>query len=228
MAHPLTDAHIVAQARLRRIVERAVRTAWTTLPGYDEEHVPDWLATVVPVVAVGQRQSVALTDAYLARILRRSPLGLTLDETTGAAVRAGAAPDEVYRRPFVTVWTALKAGTAWQDAVNAGLARAASTATMDVQLAHRAALQAAQDRDTAIFGYRRAADADACQFCQTVDGAYVKSAGAMPLHNGCGCGLEPLTEPHRLAARLPSGVAVHEHGELGPVLADPAHDFATV
>ena len=96
---------------------------------------------------------------------------------------------------------------------------------MDVQLSARATFDAVQAADSGIYGYQRVADGSACEFCQRLDGAYVKSASAMALHNGCGCSLEPLTAPHRLAAYLPSGVAVHEHGELGPMLGSPDHSF---
>ena len=99
---------------------------------------------------------------------------------------------------------------------------------MDVQLASRATFAAIQDADKTIFGFQRVADGDACAYCRMIDGAYVKRADAMALHNYCGCTLEPLTEPHPSAARLPSGVAVHEHSELGPVLTAPEHVFTTL
>lgn len=220
----LTDAHIEAQRRLRVMVAQAVGTAWTSLPAYDEEQVPTFTATAASVVVAGQRQSVALTNAYLARALGRQPLPLDTPAII-AALRGDATPGEVYRRPFVTVWTALKAGSEFEAAVAAGLARATSTASMDVQMAMRAASNAVQAADDRIYGFQRAADPGACSYCSMLDGAYVKSADAMPMHNGCGCGLEPLTAPHPRAASLPDGVAVHEHGELGPVLGDPAHSF---
>jgi hypothetical protein len=139
-------------------------------------------------------------------------------------VRGGVDPQTVYRRPFVTVWSALGAGKLWQDAVAAGLNRATSTAAMDVQLASRAAFREVQAADDQIRGYTRVPDGGACAFCLEVAGAFVKSADAMPLHNRCGCSLEPVlsTQP---TTPVPDGVAVHEHGELGPVLTDPAHDF---
>lgn len=224
MASPLAETHIEALRRLRGLTGRTVEKIWRDLPGYDREHIDQWLSYVVPVILTAERSSVALTDAYLARALERQPLGVDNDAIL-AGLRGGTDPAEVYQRPFVTVWTALGAGTAWEDAVAKGLHRATSTAAMDVQLAFRATADEIGQADDGIYGYQRAADGNACTFCRTVDGAYVKQASAMALHNHCGCGLEPLTAPHRLAAKLPSGVAVHEHGELGAVLADPAHSF---
>jgi hypothetical protein len=221
-------------ARLRRLTVSLVGGAWTGLGSWNEADQDRFLELVVPAVLSSQRASVAVTEAYLAQALGRQPLGVSVDELVGSAVRAGAAPEEVYRRPFVTVWTALKNGSEWRDAVGAGGARAQSTAALDVQLSMRATANAVQEADDAIFGYQRVADPGACAFCQEVDGAYLKSADASPLHNNCGCGLEPLTEPHPRARFLPSGdevvrdgFAIHSHGELGAVLADPAHDFTT-
>jgi hypothetical protein len=227
MPSPLTNAHIEAQSRLRGAASEAVWRIWQTLPGHNRENVDEWLSKVVPVVLAAQRQSVSLTEAFLARSLERQPIGIDPSTVIGAAVRNGTPPETVYERPFVTVWSALGSGTAFPDALSSGLSRATSTAAMDVQLSMRATANAVQEADPNLYGFTRAADPGACAFCAEIDGAYVKSADAMPLHNHCGCGLEPLTSPHPRAASLPSGVAVHKHGELGPVLTDPAHDFTT-
>lgn len=218
MPSRLADAHIEAQARLRRLIAQAIAQLWQGLPGYDDRDVDRWLSAAVPIATAGTRQSHVLTDAYLARAMNRPPLGLDLSYPRPVPA------EEVYRRPFVAVWAALKAGTVWGDAVAQGLDRATSTAATDVQLASRQAFSAVQAEDPAIRGYQRVADPGACEFCLLVDGAFVKSADAMPLHNHCGCSLEPLeaTEP---VTPTPDGVTVHEHGELGPVLGDPAHDF---
>ena len=223
MPSRLADVHIEAQRRLRVLAERGVTNAWTRLPDYRDRNVDQFLTLVLPLMDAAQRQSILLTDAYLARALERRPMGVDAARVI-ASLRGDTSPEEVYRRPFVTVWTALSKDTALDQAVAAGLARATSTAAMDVQMAHRGALRAVQDADPRIRGYRRVADAGACAFCSMIDGAFVKSADAMALHNGCGCGLEPIEDEPR-PSPLPEGVAVHEHGELGPMLGDPSHDF---
>ncbi len=229
MAAETTLAHIEAQRRLRLLVRRAVENAWGSLPGYDAANVDEWVSLVYPTVRAGQLASVRLTEGYIARMLGRRPPGLPADRLVGTAVRRGApAPDEVWRRPFVTLWTKLGDGVEFADASAAAAARASGMAAWDVQASMREASAAFQEADEGFYGYTRVADGDACDFCSEVDGAYVKDAGAMALHNGCGCGLEPNDEPHPRAVNLPSGVAVHEHGELGPVLTDSAHDFTTL
>lgn len=222
------DGFIRGQQRIREATARAVRRHWAALPGYDRADLPRWLELVVPTVTAGQRQSVALTNAYIATKLQRRPLGLQVDELIGSAVRGGVPLDAVWARPFVTHWTALKAGTPFAQANAAGLARAESMARFDVQASARSTAQAVQVADDTVVGWRRVADADCCDYCAAIDGAFVKSADAMPLHNGCGCGLEPVTGRPRTPTPTPETVAVHEHGELGPVLGDPSHDFTAL
>lgn len=239
----LASQQIEAERRLRALTAVRVERAWVGLGTYDEKDVARLLRLVLPVVLGAQRSSALLTNAYIAREVRRAIPSVKLNEVTGAALRNGAEPADVYRRPFVTVWTALSEGRQWEQAVNAGMAHLSSTATTDVQLAMRATM-AKRELDLAPYGYRRKADASACPFCRAVDGAYVKATEgyAFALHGGCGCGFEVLREPHRGAVALPDGtrirayqygplndaVAVHEHGELGPVLADPAHQFTSL
>lgn len=227
MPSPLASAHIEAERRLRVLTVQAVERIWANLHGYDRANLDEWLSRVLPVVSTAQRTSVIFTEAFLAQRLERAPLGVNPGELIGAGVRNGAAPAEVYERPFVTLWSKLGAGLDFADASSAALARATGTAAMDVQLSMRATANAVQEADEEIYGYERAADPGACNFCSEVDGAYVKEADAMPLHNNCGCGLEPLTAPHRRAAKLPSGVVVHHHGELGPMLGAPGDHFTS-
>lgn len=223
MPSRLTEAHIRGEKRIRDVTARAVESAWVALPAYDRENVPQFLERALPAVRAGVRASVNLTAAYLARAREEQPAGFDADRVI-AGLRGGVPLEEVYQRPFVTVWTALEGGSLWADAVELGRDRAVTAAATDPQLAMRATAGAL---DTG-FGYRRVADGDACQFCLTVNGAYVKSGSAMPLHPHCGCSLEPLTEPHEGAALLPNGVAVRQHGELGAVLMDPSHNFKSL
>lgn len=218
----LSDAQIRVQERLRALVTRGIELRWQSLASYDEEDVQPWLAAVVPLVLAAQRQSVTLTDAYVARTLSRQPLGISPVAVIDA-LRGPTTPDEVYRRPFVHVWMALSKGTPYEQAVDAGLEQAKKAAQADVQMAQRAAMQTIQNRESRIRGWVREPDGDACEFCRAIAGAFVKSADAAPLHPGCGCTLVPVEQDWPVDP-LPSSVAVYDHGELGPTLADPAHD----
>jgi hypothetical protein len=231
MATELARAHILSQERLRALVVAAAGRIWGGLPGYDRQNIDEWLSGILPVVAAAQRQSIALTDAYLARALERQPLGIDPADASGAAVRAGTPPEQVYRRPFVTVWTALQGGTQWEDAVHSGLARATSTAATDVQLSMRRTLQIVGEEDELILGYQRVTDGDACAFCRLVAGQRYHTSQLMPIHNHCGCGVDVITGEQRpdFTGQLDNDrVAVREHGEMGPVLVDPAQAFTSL
>lgn len=232
----LAEAHIQAEARLRAAATRGVRRAWQSLGGYDESDVPDFLRLALPLILTAQRSSATITNAYLARAGGRAPLPLDFAAVTGAGARAGTPPAEVYRRPFVTVWTALAAGTAYDAAVSAGLARATSTAAMDVQLAMRETMGAVAKADPRIVGYERIPDAGACELCVMASTQRYRVGDLMPIHNHCGCGVAPIygdSDPgptinaDRLAEARESGAepVVHEHGELGPVLGRAGDTF---
>lgn len=228
----LADRHILAQERLRRATEAAVLAAWANLPSYDEDQVPGWLLSVLPLVIGAQRQSASLTAAFLGRALGGQAVAPVMANVTGAALRGGVAPEVVYRRPFVATWSALARETDYADAVRQGADRARSTAAMDVQMAMRQTLADVGERDPRIAGYQRVPDAGACKFCLTVSGQKFRTDQLMPLHNGCGCGVDVITDASDLPPRADLGVndgdvnaAVAEHGELGPVLVDGEHTF---
>lgn len=236
----LAERHIKLNAALRKRTVEAITRIWYALPDHRNDSLASWLETAPALVEAARRQQVAITEAYIARALDRPVIGVSPDEIMDG-YRNGADPQDVYKRPFSDVWTALSNGTPYAAAAQQGLARAVQTAATDVQMAMRDTSMLAQ-REYGFWGYQRVANGDACAFCQEVDGAYVKGPDlVMDLHPGCGCGLEVMEEPHKGAALLPDGtrirlyqygplnenVTVVEHGELGSVLADPSHDFST-
>lgn len=228
MADALTAAYRTSLARVRGLVSGAVDRAWVRLGSYNEPDVPRFLAAAVPVVSAAQRHTASLTVAYLARAAKVRPPAIDTSALTGAPLRNGAAPDEVYRRPFVTVWTALAAGTAWAAAVEAGRARAVATAETDMQLATRATAGAVGNSEDSIVGYRRVVSGEACELCASVAGAFLSDANVMPLHPGCSCTLEPVIGHAPQLDSEPEGVIVHDHGELGPTLAVAGQHFDTL
>lgn len=142
MPAPSTVAHIEGERRLREAVKAALAGIWRDLPGYDRADLEEWLARSLPVVEAGQRASVALTCAYLARFLGEPPIAVDTEALIGAAVRNGTPPATVYERPFITVWTSLKNSGDEQAAIDAGLAHAQGSAAMDIQLSMRETLRA--------------------------------------------------------------------------------------
>lgn len=75
-----------------------------------------------------------------------------------------------------------------------------------------------------IVGYTRVADPGACAFCQEVDGAFLRSSDPMPLHPGCGCGVEPIVGEIPEDARSHSEIATQ--GTRAPAEALASRDFS--
>lgn len=255
----LIERYQQRMAVLRERASAGVAQAWDGLGSYDEPDVARFVATAVPLVAASQAQAATLTDAYLASETGRSPLGIDPAAVTGAAVRAGVDPAEVYRRPFVQVWKALKDGTDWADAVAGGRARIANTAHTDVQLAMRGAAHNIMGRDSRIAGYRRVLTGRSCALCATASTQRYHRQQLLPIHGHCDCSVAPIIgdrDPGRVINRRlvrdlkaaggpeywkdrgvtvendqvlvdgsPLKTAVHEHGELGPVLTDASQNF---
>lgn len=237
MATAAGEAHIAAQQRLRELTVAGVATAWQQLPSYDEPDAELFVETVVPLVLAAQRQSVALTSAFLTHALRRPPTGVDVDRLIGAAIRAGTPPEVVYRRPFIQTWAALADHTPWEQAIAAGRERATGAAAMDVQNSMRHTLAAAGGAEERILGYQRVPDADACEFCRLIAGRRYLSEQLMEVHPRCGCGVDVITEANRGdftgdpendldITRDGVSAAVREHGELGPLLVDGDQQFA--
>jgi hypothetical protein len=232
VAKPITVTYQNQLATLRTLTSRQVGHTWTGLGSYDKGDVDRFISRVVPQVQSGQRQAVRLTNAYMARFTKGRPANLDLEALTGAGVRNGAAPAEVYTRPFVNVWTALSKGVPFVDAVRSGLARVTSTAEMDVALSSRAASVAYAATDDRIVGFERVPDGGACEFCSLVSGQRYHSEDLMPLHNRCGCTVEPLMGvPVGRSRDVVHGdgviAAVRDHGELGPMLTNGADAFTS-
>ena len=218
----LTQAHIRAQAELRRTVSAIIAGIWARLGHYDQADVDPWLADALPVVAGAQSQSIALTSAFIAMSLKIPAFGVADPaKLAGAAVRGGTPPADVYTRPFITVWSALKNGQPWQDAVAQGQARAESAASMDVALSSRATFAEAQDTVTGglatassdINGLRTSAPATSARRLME---RFVYHADASPLHNHCGCTLEPVTGFEAIGRCHPAGSSVRDRRVRDP------------
>jgi hypothetical protein len=247
----LAERYRDALIDVRKRVSARVDRNWRDLGSWNEADVDRFLARTLPVVDAGQRRTVSLTDAYLARATGRRTLGLVADNLVGAAVRNGTDPATVYTRPFVQLWSGLSDGQQFSDALNAAGVRAASSASMDVSLTMRASAdafekQAAADPGPIIIGWERVVDPNACDFCVLIADRVYYRADLLPVHNNCHCSVEPVVygkprafdrlnapQVDRLKERQAAGEsipepAVHEHGELGAVLADAAHSFTKI
>lgn len=168
------------------------------MPAHREADVARWARLAIPAVSGAQAQIAAMTDQYLAAVQTAAsgttvrPVGVPATAVTTEALRGVPAVD-VYRRPGVTVWTALAEGMPYSQAVNLGLLRALNIAVTDLQLAKthtsQQVLEQAGDR---VVGYRRVLDGNSCALCAVASTQRYHRGDLMPIHPGCGCDVAPI------------------------------------
>lgn len=249
---PATTQEITRQEDAYRRATSAVRAAvldylgrsWLGLGSWRDTDVDRWVASVVPILSAGQMQTATLTDAHLANVIagladdRPRPLGIRPDDVSTQALR-GVSAAEVYRRAGETVWSELSRGTDLADAVARGLDRANRMAATDLQLAKTHTARKVLSSDRRVVGYRRVTDANPCKLCAVASTQRYRTGDLMPLHARCSCTVMPLLgnrDPGQVIDKerlrqIKAGetkVAVHDHGEVGPVLTDAEHSFASV
>ena len=234
----LAERHIELNAQLRDSTVKRLTRIWRSLPEYRDETLPAWLNAAVPVVQAAQRAEITVTQAYLSRALGRTVRAVSAEEIM-AMYRNGTPPADVYSRPFGEVWSALAGGATFDQAQERGLFRATQTAATDIQATMRDTLNVVGEAEPDLWGYQRVTDGAACSFCLLLNGAQLRTEDPMPIHPNCGCGVEPVVYTRGFDNRNnlatfnasptppPKGVAVRDHGELGPVLGDPSQNFTT-
>lgn len=193
MSLELARSHIEAQGRIKLRVRNGVQAAWVSLGSYDEEDIEPFLSRALPLIRAGELASVSALQLFLSRSLYRPVAAVDPAEIIDS-IRGEVPPDEVYRRPFVETWTALKDGTGWEQAVSQGLGRALSAAATDMQLAVTHGAKAFGGADDGIFGYQRVANSGACDLCLIASTQRYFTDTLMPIHSHCNCGVVPLTE----------------------------------
>lgn len=172
-----------------------------SLGSWRTEDMHRFVERIVPVVLAGERQIATLTDLYLtSQLVEMHGIappagGIDLDEVTGAALRNGADPNEVYARPFITLYAALKEGLPLAQAVIQGATRLDSLTATDMQLAKTHTANASLDRSETQFYRRVLVGAKNCALCIVASTQRYRVGKLMPIHPGCNCGIAP-AEPN--------------------------------
>ena len=172
---------------------------------------------------------------------------------TTSALRNGVDEATVWKRPFVTMRTALAQGKSMKEAVDLGAARAEYLASTEVQLARRGAGLQARSSNERIVGYiRTLTGAENCALCYVASTQRYRKSDLLPIHPGCDCGEMPiygrqdpgqvidemrLSKTHQAieerfgisdrGAREPDyrRILIKDHGEIGPTLTVRGQDF---
>lgn len=133
------------------------------------------------------RQMAILRDeSFTAPRIRKSDLSTE-------ALRNGVSTRDVYRRPFVEVYTAIANNKSITEAIEAGARRMQSLASTDVQLARRNAGLLSRNSNNRIVGYvRTLTGSENCALCTIASTQRYTRGDLMPIHPGCDCGEMPI------------------------------------
>lgn len=204
------------------------------------------------------RLSAASADAYMTRILGATiggsprPAGvISINDPLRVGVRDWSS---VYGRVADTVRLQVARGASLDQAVTMGLQRADTMVRWDSGLARREQWRQSLAANPQAIGWRRVIHPElsregTCGLCIAAADRIYSIATLAPLHGKCHCTVAPVTRTtdpggtlndedlKRVYESASSTYAadlkrvrynVQQHGELGPVLTDRAHDFRGV
>lgn len=245
----LTDAYHAVSNRLIDSAGSLAVTAFQNLGSWRDPDAAKYIALMTRSLDGIKTQASNLELAYAREIAKVQNQTYTApsipkSELTTAALRNGVDAEIVYRRPFVEVYTALDQGKTMTEAIDAGVFRARSLATTEIQLARRKASLISRNGNKNVVGYLRTLTGrENCALCYVASTQRYHKADLLPIHPGCDCGtmdiygnsdpgqvinetlLEAVHEviEDRFGQSNRSAVdynliAVRDHGELGPVL----------
>lgn len=190
----LTDAYMRQSTELRDRVLAFVMALWAASVSLRDEDVQRLIQRILPVVQGGMKQTARLTGAYVLRLASLSGVDAApVDVSEEVVDYRGVAPEEVYRRPAVTVYTALAAGQAFSRARDAGLARLRSIVTTDIQQARNRQARAAYSETGFDYTVRTLSGAENCALCVIASTQRYSLSELQPIHPGCDCGERGVT-----------------------------------
>lgn len=185
--------HNNAVHEVRRRVVAFAAAAWLGAGSWRDRDVDRLVALIVPRVQAGQVRVAQLTAVYLASLetvrsgVRVAPAPVDREMVTAAR---GVAAAEVYRRPAVTMYTALSAGAAFPDALKQSATRLESLVSTDHQLAKTSQARASMSGRGFKFMRRTLTGRENCALCVIASTQRYQVQDLMPIHPGCDCGVD--------------------------------------
>jgi hypothetical protein len=202
----LTEAHRLAQLRIRAQMAREFLLAWRLLdPARLDATAGAWIAAVRVIVARYRSASAGLAGAYL-QMFRAAETGdLTpLRVVLADPVKVGALETSL----LVTGPYALKRETAasglTDEAIRRALAGSLGAAIRHTLDGGRATVIGTVGADERANGWRRVTDSKPCHFCALLasrGAVYSENSSDFRAHDRCGCATEPVYSGFSLSPR---------------------------
>jgi hypothetical protein len=228
----------LAVARTRTSVLDFGSRYWNNLGSWRDQDVVRFTSGLFPVLRAGQLRTATLTAAYI-RQTSGGPLVRVNREQIVSARKVD--PLIEYRRPFVSVYKGLAANLGLTASVAEGSRRLFDLLTTDLQLAKTVQARESFQKSNVLYYRRVLSGSENCALCEIASGNRYKSGDLMPIHPGCDCGVQAVTDQPAsfpvseldavhghtdlTAASAAHAVTTHEHGEWGPTLAWTSDHF---
>lgn len=183
----IVEAYVGRYNRLRTTTGVIVGRLWDQYAGLDDGAAERFTEAAASAVLAAQAAAGAQVDGYLAALTGEPVTGFDPEQVSGAAVRNGTDPLEVYLRGIITA-RAATATHPFREAMNLGRLRVVSAAETDVALTQRAAVSL----PPGVVGYRRVLTGSSCPLCQIASTQRYRRGDLMPIHSHCDCGIAPI------------------------------------
>ena len=178
------------QATRLQIRDRLVDFAtslWGGMGSWRDADVDRFVEQIVPRVRAGEVAVARLTDAYLSSMTGARPVGVV----DLSAIRNGVQPEDVYRRPAVTLYTGLSEGKSFTDAQKSAAARVVDLVRTDLQLSMTHQAQSNLGRGGMRMFQRTLTGGENCALCAIASTQRYWKEDLLPIHPGCDCGVAP-------------------------------------
>lgn len=245
-------------SRIVRGTGNRLASVFSNLGSWRDSDFDEFFKLANTTVSGASLQAARLQVAFYQQMARLQGQPFSVPQLRSAdfsteALRNGAVATEVYRRPFVELYTALGQGKTMTEAIQLGANRISSIASTDVQLGRRNAGFGVRQRNGGIVGYARTlTGSENCALCFVASTQRYTRGDLLPIHPGCDCGEMPIygtQDPGQVIDELrldathqavqerfgisdPGAraidyrdIAIREHGELGPVLTVADQNF---
>lgn len=188
----LTDAHRVAQTRLRATSVAELVALWPMLdPKRLDDTFPGYLAAMRALVGARRAEASLLTAAYLRAYRAAEGASGTFAPALAGPVNPDALETSLRVTGPVTIKRATGAGRELPEAARTALSQTAGTLVRQVANASRETTFGSMRRDSASKGWARVTDGKACAFCAMLASRgpvySTKGTADFQTHDRCGC-----------------------------------------
>lgn len=216
------------KSRLKRSLAETLRAYWLSLTDHHKSSVDLFVREAIPTVLAHEQVMAETTYNYLQE--QYQELGqpfdavLQVSRVTGAVIRNGTAPELVYARPFVDVWSALDDGLTLNEAVARGATRIDQLTDIDLELTHDWTVRDVVGQ-TRLAGYRRVLNgATSCALCIVASTQRYRRGDLKKMHPGCDCTVAPIITDEDVHRVLDGDLLAAVHKEIAEKFGASASD----